>query len=137
MSLLRLIARLDIKGHNVVKGIQMEGLRVVGKPDQLARKYAEAGADELFYIDTVATLYGRNQLLSLIESTCEEVFIPITVGGGVNSVAAAKEVFRSGGDKVAVNSAAIRRPALVEEIADIAGCQAIVVSIEAKRTEKG
>jgi imidazole glycerol-phosphate synthase subunit HisF len=137
VSLLRLIARLDIKGPNVVKGIQMEGLRVVGKPADLAKKYAQAGAHEILYIDTVATLYGRNQLGDLLEETCEEVFIPITVGGGVKSVVEAKTLLRAGADKVALNSAAIRRPDLLKEFAEVCGAQAVVVSIEAKRTQTG
>jgi imidazole glycerol-phosphate synthase subunit HisF len=137
MSLLRLIARLDIKGQNVVKGIQMEGLRVVGKPADLAKKYAEAGADELLYIDTVATLYGRNQLAQLLEETTNEVFVPITVGGGIKSSADVRNVFNAGADKVALNTAAIRSPRLIAELASAYGSQAIVVSIEAKRTPQG
>jgi cyclase len=133
MSLLRIIARLDIKGPNVVKGICMEGLRVVGQPDELARRYAEAGADELLYIDTVASLYGRNQLSSLLERTVENVFVPITVGGGIKSRADVKRLLDAGADKVAINTAAIRDPSLIRECADHYGSQAIVVSIEAKR----
>ena len=133
MSLLRLIARLDIKGPNVVKGINFEGLRVVGKPSDLARKYAEGGADELLYIDTVATLYGRNQLRSLLAETTEDVFIPVTVGGGIKSRADVRRLLESGADKVAINTAAIRNPGLIKECADYYGSQCIVVSIEAKR----
>lgn len=134
MSLLRVIARMDIKGANVVKGIHFEGLRVVGKPEELARRYAAGGADELLYIDTVATLYGRNQLSSLLERTCEDVFVPITVGGGIKSRADVKRLLDAGADKVAINSAAIRDPSLIRECADHYGSQAVVVSIEAKRT---
>ena len=137
MSLLRLIARLDIKGPNVVKGIEMEGLRVVGKPADLAKKYAESGADELLYIDTVATLYGRNQLESLIEETSEGVFIPITAGGGIKSVLDAKNLLRVGADKVALNTGAIRDPETVRAMSKICGAQAVVVSIEAKRVSVG
>lgn len=137
MSLLRLIARLDIKGPSVVKGVQFEGLRVVGKPAQLAKQYAEAGADELLYIDTVATLYGRNQLAGLLEKTTDDVFVPITVGGGIKSSGDVRLLFNAGADKVAINTAAIRTPGLVSEIASSYGSQAIVVSIEAKRTPTG
>lgn len=132
-GLLRIIARLDIKGPNVVKGIHLEGLRVVGKPDELARKYADAGADELLYIDTVASLYGRNQLSSLLERTVEAVFVPITVGGGIKSRADVKRLLDAGADKVAINTAALRNPALIRECADYYGSQAIVCSIEAKK----
>lgn len=137
MSLLRLIARLDIKGPNVVKGLQMEGLRVVGKPESLALKYVQAGAHELLYIDTVATLYGRNQLTDLLERTTREVFIPITVGGGIKSRADVKRLLDAGADSVAINSAAIRTPLLVKELSESYGSQAITVSIEAKRTGSG
>ena len=137
MSLLRLIARLDIKGRNVVKGIQMEGLRVVGDPAEMAKRYAESGADEILYIDTVASLYGRNQLEALLEKTCEEVFVPITVGGGIQSIADARRLFNAGADKVAVNTAALKRPALINELAEHFGSQAVVVSIEAKRVNGG
>jgi len=134
MSLLRLIARLDIKGSNVVKGIQMEGLRVVGKPEEMAKRYAEEGADEILYMDTVASLYGRNQLEALLEKTCEEVFVPITVGGGIRSVQDARRLFNAGADKVAINTAALSNPDLINEMADKFGSQAVVVSIEAKRS---
>lgn len=137
MSLLRLVARLDIKGDHVVKGIRFEGLRRIGDPQSLAERYAESGADELLYIDQVATLYGRNQLEALLERTTERVFIPVTVGGGISSVADVQRLLNAGADKVAVNSAAIRRPALINEIADRYGNQCLVVSIEAKRVGPG
>ena len=132
----RVIARLDIKGDNLIKGIQFEGLRVLGKPQEFAKKYAE-DADELIYIDTVSSLYGRNQLEKLIEETCSEVFIPITVGGGIKSVEDARRLFDHGADKVAVNSEAIRRPELISELASHYGSQAVTVSIQAKRTNEG
>ena len=137
MSLLRLIARLDIKGQNVVKGIQFEGLRVVGNPQALATKYAQEGADEILYIDTVASLYGRNQLTQLLEQTTEEVFIPVTVGRGAKSRADVQRLLRAGADKVAINTAALERPELIDEIASFYGSQAIVCSIEAKRRGSG
>lgn len=137
MSLLRIIARLDIKGPNVIKGIRMEGLRKIGDPQALAEKYAEAGADELLYLDTVASLYGRNQLEALLERTTERVFIPVTVGGGISSLADVRRLLNAGADKVALNTAAIRRPDLINEIADRYGNQCVVVSIEAKRTAAG
>lgn len=137
MLLPRFFARLDIKGPNVVKGIRMEGLRVVGKPEDLAKKYAEPGCLELLYIDTVATLYGRNQLEGLLEKTAHEVFVPITVGGGIQSLADVKRLLRCGADVVAINTAAIKRPDLISEIANVCGNQAVCVSIEAKKTSGG
>ena len=136
MSLLRLIARLDLKGGNVVKGVQMEGLRVIGKPADLARCYA-AEADELLYIDTVASLYGRNQLTALLEETCEDVFIPVTVAGGIASREDVKRLLNAGADKVAINTAAIKTPGLIADCAGFYGSQAVVVSIEAKRVNGG
>lgn len=133
MLLPRLIARLDIKGKNVVKGVCMEGLRVVGQPQEMAQQYAEQ-ADELLYIDTVASLYGRCQLKTLLEQTCENTFIPITVGGGIRSVEDVRELLRAGADKCAVNTAAVRDETLIQSIAGACGSQALVVSIEAKRT---
>src|SRR3990167_4650843 len=139
MSLLRLIARLDVKGQNVIKGVSFEGLRVVGKPKELAMRYAgpevppENCADEILFIDTVASLYGRNQLESLLEETSQEIFVPITVGGGIKSVADARRLFNAGADKIAINTAALIRPDLINEMAGKYGSQAVVVSIEAKR----
>ena len=136
MLLPRLIARLDIKGKNVVKGVHMEGLRIVGQPQEMAQQYAE-DADELLYIDTVASLYGRNQLKTLLEQTSENTFIPITVGGGIRSLEDVRDLLRAGADKCAINTAAIKNPQLIEAVAAACGSQAIVVSIEAKRTAAG
>ena len=133
----RVIARLDVKGPNLIKGIQFEGLRVLVKPEDFARKYADEGADELLYIDTVASLYGRNQLEHIIERTTENVFIPITVAGGISSVGDCVAALRHGADRVAVNTAAIRRPNLIREIVGALGSQALTGSIEAKRVNGG
>lgn len=137
MSLLRLIARLDVKGANVIKAVQFEGLRVVGKPEEMAQRYAEAGADEILFLDTVASLYGRNQLASLLERTVESVFVPITVGGGIASIQDARRLFNAGADRIAINTAALKRPALINEMAEKFGNQAVVISIEAKRVNGG
>ena len=133
----RIIARLDVKGKNLVKPIQFEGLRVIGNPAQFAKRYADEGADELLYLDIVASLYGRNQLESLIEETSASAFVPITVAGGVCSWGDATKLFNAGADKIAINTEAIRKSELVPEIARRCGSQGVVVSIEAKRTAKG
>jgi len=130
---LRLIPRLDIKGPNLIKGVHLEGLRVVGDPQVYARRYYEAGADELIYMDIVASLYGRNSLTEIVKRAAENVFIPMTVGGGIRSVDDVREMLRSGADKVAINTAAVRRPQLISEIATRFGSQCVVLSIEAKR----
>jgi cyclase len=137
MARVRLIARLDIKGPNLIKGIHLEGLRVVGDPQAFARRYYEQGADELVYMDIVASLYGRNSLRDIVSRAARDVFIPLTVGGGVRSVDDVRELLRAGADKVAINTAAIRRPDLVSEVARTFGSQCMVLSIEAKRTGPG
>lgn len=133
----RLIARLDIKGPNLIKGIHLEGLRVVGDPQVFARRYYEEGADELVYMDIVASLYGRNSLTEIIKRAAQDIFIPMTVGGGVRSVEDAAQLLRAGADKVAVNTAAVLRPELISEISRRFGSQCMVLSIEAKHVSPG
>lgn len=137
MTNVRLIARLDIKGPNLIKGIHLEGLRVVGKPKDFAQAYYEAGIDEILYMDIVASLYNRNGLHDIVREAAAEAFIPMTVGGGVRSVDDARALFRSGADKVAVNTAVVREPALITQMARQFGSQAVVLSIEAKQTVPG
>jgi imidazole glycerol-phosphate synthase subunit HisF len=134
---LRVIPRLDIKGPNLVKGVRLEGLRVLGKPERFARHYYESGADELLFMDVVASLYGRNSLLELVARTSREVFIPLIVGGGLRSLDAIREALRAGADKVSLNTAAVGRPALVREAAERFGSSTIVVSIEVIRQPDG
>ena len=133
MAGIRLIPRLDIKGPNLIKGIHLEGLRVVGDPQEYARRYYEQGADELIYMDIVASLYGRNSLRDIISRTAQDIFIPLTVGGGIRSVDDVRELLRAGADKVAINTAAVKRPELITEVARMFGSQCMVLSIEAKR----
>jgi cyclase len=133
----RIAPRLDIKGPNLVKGIHFEGLRVLGKPEDFARYYYENGADELIYMDAVASLYGRNSLLEIVERTSREIFIPLTVGGGLRSIDDIRRVLRAGADKVSLNTAAIARPELVQEASHTFGASTIVVSIEAIRGANG
>lgn len=133
MKNIRLIARLDVKGPNLVKGIQLEGLRKIGNPNEYSQKYYQQGIDEIIYIDIVASLYDRNNLTDIVNECTENVFIPITVGGGIRSVADAKEILRCGADKVAINTAAIKRPELISEISNMFGSQCMVLSIQAKK----
>lgn len=137
MSNVRLIARLDIKSPNLIKGIHLEGLRKIGDPQQFAQSYYAAGADELIYMDIVASLYNRNSLSDLVRRTAEQVFIPITVGGGLRSLKDVEQALRSGADKVAINTAAVARPELITEVATRFGSQCMVLSIEAKRSGAG
>lgn len=133
MANIRLIPRLDIKGPNLIKGIHLEGLRVIGDPNKFARRYYEQGADELIYMDVVASLYGRNNLSDIIKQTAQDVFIPMTVGGGIRSIEDVNEILRSGADKVAVNTAAVKQPELITDISRRFGSQCMVLSIEAKQ----
>jgi cyclase len=135
--LTRIIPRLDIKGPNLVKGVHLEGLRVLGKPQHFARHYYEQGADELLYIDIVASLYERNSLLDIVERTAREIFIPLTVGGGLRTLEDIRLVLRAGADKVAINTAAVRRPEFLREAVRRFGSSTIVVSIEAIRKADG
>src|SRR4051794_16829794 len=133
----RLIARLDIKAPNLIKGVHLEGLRVIGDPHAHAVAYYEQGADELVYMDVVASLYGRNSLGDLLRRTVQDVFVPITVGGGVRSVEDVRTMLRCGADKVAINTAAVARPELIREASQRYGSQCIVLSIEAKQVAEG
>jgi cyclase len=130
---IRLIARLDIKGPNLIKGIQLEGLRVIGSPSEHALRYYLQGVDELVYMDCVASLYGRNHLGEIVSSAAKDIFVPITVGGGIRSVDDATKILRAGADKVAVNTAAVANPQLITDIARRFGSQCMVLSIEAKQ----
>lgn len=134
---IRVIPRLDIKGPNLVKGVHLEGLRVLGKPEQFARFYYEQGADELIYMDVVASLYQRNNLLNIVGRTSKEIFIPLTVGGGLRSIGDIREALRAGADKVSLNTAAIARPELIREASRTFGSSTIVISIEAIRNPRG
>ena len=133
MRKVRLVARLDIKGPNLIKGIHLEGLRVIGSPNEYALKYYKQGADELIYMDCVASLYGRNSLGDIIQNAAKDVFIPMTVGGGIRSVEDANKLLCCGADKVAVNTAAVANPKLISDIARRFGSQCMVLSVEAKQ----
>ena len=133
----RLIARLDIKAPNLVKTVRLEGLRIVGDPAEYAARYDAEGIDEILYMDVVASLYRRNSLHDLVSRTAEDVFCPMTVGGGVRSVADAVALLKAGADSVAVNTAAIERPELITEIARHIGSQSVTLQLDAKRKGDG
>ena len=132
MTYPRLIARLDIKGPNLIKGIQLEGLRVIGDPRDFALSYYAQGADEILFMDSVASLYGRNNLNDIVARAAEEIFIPLTVGGGIRNLADARLLLNSGADKVAMNTAALSNPTLIRELSSVYGSQCVVLSVEAK-----
>ena len=135
MRNIRIIPRLDVKGPDVINTIQLEGLRTVGSPNRLAKNYYNQGADELLIIDQVASLYQRNHLIELIKIFTKEIFIPITVGGGIKSVDDARLMLRSGADKVAINTAAVLEPKLISLLAKEFGKQCVVISIPCKMDE--
>lgn len=126
----RVIPKIEIKGQNVVKGIQMEGLRVLADPEELASFYYKNGADEIFFTDVVASLYGRNALLNVISNVSKHLFIPLTVGGGLRSIKDIYNVLRAGADKVCINSEAIKNKNFIDEAVKEFGSSTIVVSIE-------
>jgi len=130
---IRVIPRLDIKGNNLIKGIHLEGLRVVGDPQEFALRYYAEGADELVFVDIVASLYQRNNLSDIIKRAANQIYVPITVGGGIRSLDDVSRMMHSGADKVAINTAAIARPDLIAEVARRYGSQCMVLGVEAKR----
>jgi cyclase len=133
----RVIPCLDVDGGRVVKGINFEGLRDAGDPVELAAHYDREGADELVFLDITATHEKRDTIVQLARRTAEQVFIPLTVGGGIRSVADVDALLRAGADKIGVNTAAIARPALLGEIADRFGRQVLVLSVDARRVPAG
>jgi len=133
----RVIPCLDVDAGRVVKGVNFQDLRDAGDPVELARVYDAEGADELTFLDISASHEGRATTMEIVSATAEQVFIPLTVGGGVSSVADVDRLLRAGADKVAVNTAAIRRPELVAEIADRFGSQVLVLSVDARRVPGG
>lgn len=137
MKTIRIIPRLDIKGPNLVKGIHLEGLRVLGKPADFAKYYYEQGADELLFMDVVASLYERNSLHDIISETAKSIFIPITVGGGLRTISDIREVLRAGADKICINTAAIKNPDFIKKASAEFGSSTIVVAIEAIKQPDG
>uniref|UniRef100_UPI00286C26EA imidazole glycerol phosphate synthase subunit HisF n=1 Tax=Pseudolysinimonas sp. TaxID=2680009 RepID=UPI00286C26EA len=133
---IRVIPCLDVTEGRVVKGVNFENLRDMGDPVELARSYYEQGADEITFLDVTATVDARATMYATVTATAEQVFIPLTVGGGVRSPEDVARLLASGADKVGVNSAAIARPELVGEIADRFGAQVLVLSLDVKRSPR-
>jgi cyclase len=131
----RVIPCLDVTAGRVVKGVNFVGLRDAGDPVEIAARYDGEGADEVCFLDITASSDERDMLLHVVEAVAERVFIPLTVGGGVRTVADVRRLLNAGADKVSINTAAVQNPDLVREAADIVGCQCIVVAIDAKRTD--
>ena len=132
----RIIARIDIKGSRVVKGIKFEGQKVYGDPNELTKKYYADGADEIILIDTVASLYERNSLDEVINFSTKNIFVPMTVEGGIRSVSNGREILRKGADKIALNTAAIQKKYIIKQLSEELGSQSVVLSIQAKKRSK-
>ena len=137
MALTRVIPCLDVKDGRVVKGTRFVGLRDAGDPVELAARYEAEGGDEIVFLDITASSDKRETIVDLARRTADEVFVPFTIGGGVRSVRDAQAVLDAGADKVSINSAAVARPELLEEIAGVLGAQAVVLAIDARRTVEG
>ena len=137
MNKLRIISKLEIKSNNVVKGIRMEGLRKVGDPESLCREYFDGGTDEIIYEDIVASLYGRNNLVDIISRAAEELFIPLTAGGGIRSLDDFYNLLRAGADKISINTHAVKNPNIINEAAKSFGSSCVIVAIQAKKQTDG
>tara|TARA_B110000238_G_C16119167_1_gene436319 strand:+ start:1312 stop:2061 length:750 start_codon:yes stop_codon:yes gene_type:complete len=132
---MRIISKIEIKNNFIVKGINFEGIRKVGDPQIIAKKYYENGIDEIIFSDVVASLYNRNQLYKLVDEFSKDIFVPITLGGGIRSIEDVGKALKSGADKVFLNSSVLKNSQLIENLAKTFGSQCIVVSIEAKYNE--
>lgn len=133
MEKFRIIPKLEVKSENVVKGMRMEGLRVVGQPSEMANIYLEGGADEILFIDTVASLYNRSQIHGLASSVANQTRVPLIVGGGLRSVEDINEMLQSGADKISINTAAHRDIKIISDASEAFGAQSVVASVQAKR----
>ena len=133
---MRVIPRIEIKNNFVIKGINLEGLRKIGDPNILGKKYYKEGADELLFMDVVASLYVRNNIFEIIKKITKNIFIPITVGGGIRKIEDIQLALNSGADKVFINSAAVNNPNFLKEAVSVFGSSTIVVSIETRKNQK-
>jgi cyclase len=133
MNKKRIIARIDVKNEHVIKGIHLEGLRKVGNPNEMAKKYYNEGIDEIIFMDAVAAYYDRNSLTEIINRACENVFIPITVGGGIRKIKDIQIALNAGADKIAINTQAVKDPSFLTRASEVFGSQCLVSSIDAKK----
>ena len=129
----RVIAKIDVKSSSVIKGINFEGMRKIGNAKFFAKKYFRAGADELIINDVNASLFGRSTALDLLKSCCKNIFIPVTLAGGLKNINDVKKALESGADKVAINTAAVKNKSVIKDVAQMFGSQALIISINAKK----
>ena len=133
----RLIGRIDVKGAKLIKGVHLEGLREVGRPEIRSETYYNQGIDELVYVDLVASLYGRSNLRDIVRNCAKRIHVPLTVVGGIRGVKDVEQLLANGADKVGINTAAIADPSLITQVATLFGSQCMVLSIEAKKRSDG
>ncbi len=133
----RIIPCLDVRNGKVVKGVKFKDVKDVGDPVECAKEYNKQGADEIVFYDITASNENRGTMLDVVRKTAQQVFVPLTVGGGISTIDDFRETLRAGADKVSVNSAAVKNPDLISQAADIFGSQCVVVGMDVKRTEKG
>jgi len=136
-STFRIIPRLDIKGNELVKGINLDGLRVLGRPEYFAKIYYKDGADEIFFQDIVASLYGTNSLHDLISKISKNIFIPLTVGGGIRTFEDVNKMLKSGADKISINTAAVKNPSFIKNLTERYGSSTITISVEIIKNNNG
>jgi cyclase len=136
MNSLRIISRIDLKNDNVIKGFQLEGWKTLGNPLKFAKKYYLKGADEIVFIDSVASLFSRDKILSILKKSSKEIFIPIAIGGGIKNINDAKQILNNGADKVIVNTAFVKEPNLIKKFVNTFGSQSIMLSIQTKKRDK-
>ena len=131
----RLLTKLEVKNNFLIKAINYEGLRKIGNPNEYAKKYYQEGIDEIIFIDIVASLYGRDCLFDIIEKASKDIFVPITAGGGIKTYEDIRQLLHSGADKVAINTAFLKNPDLIDQFVNNFGSQCIVASIQAKKID--
>ncbi|MFN3550929.1 MAG: imidazole glycerol phosphate synthase subunit HisF [Endomicrobiia bacterium] len=136
MYTVRIIPCLDVKEGKVVKGVKFKNLRYAGDPVELAKWYSDEGADEIVFLDITATIEKRKTILDVVEKTAKNVFVPLTVGGGIKSITDIRDLLNAGADKVAINTACVKNPNLIKQSAEMFGSQCIVVAIDAKKVKK-
>lgn len=133
MSITRIISRLDLKNNNVVKGFHLEGWRPVGDPLDLAKNYYKNNVDEIIYLDSVASLFSRDKILSVLRKSCQDIFVPIGIGGGIRSIDDARQILENGADKLLINTYFVKNPKAISEFVSTFGSQSILLSIQSKK----
>ena len=136
MNSLRIVSRIDLKNDNVIKGFHLEGWKKLGRPINFAKKYYLNGADEIIFIDSVASLFSRDKILNILKESSKKIFIPIGIGGGIKTIEDARQILNNGADKIVVNTAFVKNPMLIKKFVKTFGSQSIMLSIQAKKRKQ-